>query len=143
MKKETIVAIFLGIGLGIIVALVIIVQSKRQEITKAKTLNEAGKITPKVTVQNLQFQSLEVTAPEDKIIVGSSSVVIKGKAIKDALIVIQSPVKDLVFKNIKEEFSQEFPLALGENVIRIAVYPKDPSIRSQEKELRVYYLDEK
>jgi len=143
MKKETVVAIFLGIILGVIVALVIITQSRQQEISKAKPITPGGNITPTVAIVNSEQQSLEISAPQDKSIVSTDSVTIKGRAYKDALIIIQSPVKDLALKNQKTEFSTDFPLALGENVIKIVVYPKDPSIRSQEKELRVYYLDEK
>jgi len=69
-------------------------------------------------------------------------VVIKGKAAKDSLIVIQSPVQDIIIKNDKEEFSATMSLAIGENVIHISVYPKDQQGKGQEKELRVYYLDE-
>ncbi len=58
------------------------------------------------------------------------------------MIIIQSPIKDLVFKNDKEQFSTDFPLALGENVIRIGAYPQDKLLRSQEKELRIYYFSE-
>ncbi len=56
--------------------------------------------------------------------------------------VIQSPIKNLVFKAEKDQFSVNFPLALGENIIRITIYPQDKKIPQQEKELRVYYLKE-
>jgi len=42
----------------------------------------------------------------------------------------------------KEDFTVDMPLALGENVISLTLYPKNSQGRSQQKELRIYYLDE-
>ncbi len=56
---------------------------------------------------------------------------------------MQSPIKQLVQKLDKDDFIvPAFPLSLGENTIRVSLYPKDAQIPSQEKELKIYYLDE-
>jgi hypothetical protein len=143
MKKESFIAVFLGILLGLGVATVMIIKSRDQNTTKNKPLTTNNSPTPTVSISNLQMQGLEISSPVDGGIVNSATIKINGKAAKQALIVIQSPIKDMVVQNEGTDFSYDFPLALGENVIKIAVYPKDQSIRSQEKELRVYYLDEK
>ncbi len=143
MKKETVIAIGLGILLGIGVALFLVARSKQEEINKTKPITTHSNITPTVAITNVQIQGLEVDQPEDGSIVTKDTVTIKGKASKNSLIVIQTPIKDITLQVDKEQFSSELSLALGENVIRITVYPKDQSLRTQEKELRIYYLDEK
>jgi hypothetical protein len=139
MKKEAIVAIVFGIVLGSILGIVLILKNKEQQLAKSKTITplEKGKMTSQAT--NVVSQ-LEVTEPGDKSIVYKNTIIIKGSFTKNSLIIIQSPIKDLVFKNDKEQFSVDLPLALGENVIRTSAYPQDKKLRSQEKELRVYYF---
>lgn len=142
MKKETVIAIFFGIIFGALVALVLLVKNKEFQFAKTKTIapiEKIKKLSKKVVVN---LKSLEILEPQDGAIFNAETVRIKGKANKDSLIIIQSPIKDLVFKNEKEQFSIIFPLALGENVIKITAHPKDTSARSQETELHIYNLDE-
>lgn len=139
MKKETLIAIIFGVGLGVILAVVFIMQSKENQLTKAKPINNLSKtVTPKLKM--VTTPTLEISEPTDNLIVDSNSINIKGKANKNALIVINSPIKDMVFKNEKEEFKVNFPLALGENVIQLTVYPDDKTGSSINKTLQVYYL---
>lgn len=141
MKKEGIIAIILGVVFGIIMAVVMISKTKEKQLEKLKPLSN---IKPSLTIspKEIQTQSLEILNPQDNTIINAKAITIKGKTNKDSLIVIQSPIKDMAFKNKAENFSMDFPLAMGENVIQIVVYPKDNQIRSQERVLRVYYLDE-
>ncbi len=142
MKKESTVAIVLGICLGLIVALVLILKSKQPDLSKTKSIQQM-QITPTISIKNdTQFQTLEVIQPSDNLILSTGSVTIKANVAKNSLVVIQSPLKDMELSIDKSSFSQDFPLALGENVIRITVYPKDQKMRTQEKLLRIYYLDE-
>ena len=139
MKKETLIAIIFGVGLGVVLAVVFIMQSKENQLTKAKPINNLSKtVTPKLKM--VTTPTLEISEPTDNLIVDSNSINIKGKANKNALIVINSPIKDLVFKNEKEEFKVNFPLALGENVIQLTVYPDDKTGSSINKTLQIYYL---
>ena len=142
MKKETVIAIMLGIAFGVVVAVVMVVKTKDQQIDKVKPMNSTLHITPTISVNNTQFQPLQITAPETGVIVDKNSVLITGKASKDALLVIQSPIKTMVMKITSESFSADFPLAFGENVITVSEYQKDTQAVAQEKELKIYYLDE-
>lgn len=142
MKKETIIAIFLGIMFGIIVAMVMISKNKEKEMEKSKPITTNITSSPIITLPVAKFQNFEIIEPKDGLIFNKKNIVIKGKAVAGSLIVIQSPIKEVVLKNIKEDFTVDFPLALGDNVIRVSVYPKDTQIRAQEKELHIYYLDE-
>lgn len=142
MKKESIAAIIFGILLGGVLAVALITKNKQTQLEKSKTIAPTEKPIQSPEQSNLKFQPLEIVAPQDGIIVDKNETTISAKATKDSLVVIQSPIKDLVFTNEKVQFEVKFPLALGENVIRIAIYPKDSKLRSQERELRVYYLKE-
>lgn len=140
MKKEAIIAMIFGIFLGGIFAVVIILKNKQiqQEKSKTITVNEKSDLPQKLASVNLQ--SLEILEPKDNIIVYKNEIIISGKGPKDFLLIVQSPIKDLVFEIKKDQFSINYPLTLGENVIRIVLYPKDKKMRIQEKELRIYYL---
>lgn len=140
MKKETIAAISFGILLGVVGAFVMI--SKAKQIGSGKTSINNSKTNTASSAAKLEIKSLEVKSPTNQSRSNKNSTTIKGKTNKNSLILIQSPIKELAFKNVKEDFSTSFPLALGENIITVTVYPKDPQIPPQQKVLKVYYLDE-
>jgi len=142
MKKETLIAIFLGIFFGAVLGFFLILKNKEIQINKNKAIAPTGVETKSLKQTEINFQALEVSEPNDSSITDKNSVFLKGKVTKNSLILIQSPIKDIVFRNEKEEFQIEFPLALGENVIKIVAYPKDKQLNIQEKELKVYYLKE-
>lgn len=139
MKKEATIAIVFGIILGSILAIFLIAKNKERLLEKSKTITPLKK-NQTSQAKNGEVQQLEISEPGDKNIVYKNSISIKGSFTKNSLIIIQSPTKDLVMKNDKEQFSTDFPLALGENVIRIGAYPQDKQLRSQEKEMRIYYF---
>lgn len=142
MKKETIIAILLGIIFGTIIAVVIVSKNKQTQLEKTKTIAPTINLESKASVTVAPVQPLEIMSPGDGQIFSKNSVTIKGKTYKGSLIVIQSPIKDIVISNAQENFSVDFPLVNGENAIRISVYPKDKQIKSQEKELKIYFLNE-
>lgn len=141
MKKEAIIAIVFGIVLGSILAIFLIAKNKERLLEKSKTITplEKDQISQ---AKNSGAQQLEISEPGDKNIVYKNLITIKGSFTKNSLIIIQSPIKEVVLKNNNEQFSVDLPLALGENVIRIGAYPQDKQLRSQEKEMRIYYFSE-
>jgi hypothetical protein len=141
MKKETIVAVIFGLLFGSVVAIFISFKSKDIELAKNKVIAPPKEKISSPNSSGTGVQSLELTEPADRAIVENNIIHLKGTAIKDSLIVIQSPIKDLVINNKQEKFDLEFPLALGENSIKIAVYPKEKQFRSQEKFIKVYFID--
>ncbi len=140
MKKETSIAIFFGVLLGLIVAVVIVLRLRQFE--GQKPIPAEGQITPKIMAKNAELQPLEITAPDQNLIVGQDSVTVKGKASKDSLLIIQTPIKDVAVKNSKGDFSVKVPLSLGENTIVVSAYPKGNQSNPQTKTLKVYYLNE-
>lgn len=141
MKKETIVAIFLGLLFGGILALVISFKNKEIQLTKSKIIAPPKEKNVSPNLSGTELQPLELTEPADKAIFESNIMRLKGTAAKDSLILIQSPIKDLAVQNLQEKFDLEFPLALGENSIKIVVYPKEKQFRPQEKSIKVYFID--
>lgn len=140
MKKEIGIAIFCGVLLGLVVAAVMI--SRIRTLENRRGLPGEAQISPAVKNLNAQLQTLEITEPKDQAVVLKNSVRIRGKTVKNSLIVIQTPIKDVLMNNKAETFSADVPLALGENVIVIASHPKGIQQSSQEKTIKVYYLDE-
>lgn len=142
MKKETVYAILLGVTFGVVLSLVMIFKTKDSQMGKSKPLTSEKKVVPTIQDSNLTAQTFKINEPQDRQIFNTKSISIKGVAEKDSVLIVQSPIKDIVFKVEKEEFSVDMPLALGENVISLTLYPKNSQGRSQQKELRIYYLDE-
>ncbi|MBI4004696.1 hypothetical protein HY358_01005 [Candidatus Roizmanbacteria bacterium] len=142
MKKETLIAIVLGVGLGIVVAVFLVIKNRQAQIQKSKPITTTLAASPTAVTSNSNVEVLTLLEPQDGIIVKTNKTIIKGTVAKDSLVIIESPIKNIIVKNAPEKLDVEFPLALGENIIHITVYPKDPKIASKEKVLKVFYLDE-
>jgi hypothetical protein len=141
MKKETIIAIGLGVFLGIAVGVAILLNTTRPNGESKVNTPELDLQKTAVAKQNesgaIRF---ELTGPENNSTVASNTITIKGNATKDSLLVIQSPLSNSVFKTKQDTFEVDFPLALGENVSNLTLYPKGSPNNYQEKTLRIYYL---
>lgn len=145
MKKETVIAVVLGIGLGVIVAITLVIRNRQIQIQNIKAISTGLRISPSaVTGSNKKDQAtvFEITNPADDAIVSTNSVNIKGKVAKGSVVVISSQVKVQVIKDAPEILNVDFPLALGENRITITAYPKEKNSVTREKQLHIYYLDE-
>ena len=141
MKKETSVAIVMGIVFGLVFSLLVIANTQKNQSVSQKTSTQ--KTRPVTTEQQTTTQPITILEPNDGAIITNQSVVIKGKTDKNSFIIIQTQVKDMSFTTKSEDFEYSVPLTLGENVIHISAYPKGSNGKIQEKELRVYYLGTK
>ena len=141
MKKETFLAIFLGVVFGFIFALIILGSISQSQLgEKTKSLLPQKKEPSILPAKPTSLKLLNITNPKNFLIIENDKVIIEGEVEKNSLIVIQSPIKDLVFQNKEEKFKVDFPLALGENVIKIVSYPQNRNLKTQEKTLFIYYL---
>lgn len=144
MKKETSIAIIFGLVLGGIVAFFIIFQNRNQQMQQSKAIGVTT-TTPTILPQKMNTDAsliLTVDEPTNNLIVTKNSVTIKGKAPKNALVVIESPIKDLSFTTASDSYSTSFPLALGENSISVSAYVKTQQEKIMQKLIKVYYLKE-
>ena len=135
------VAVFFGLLFGSIVAVFISFKSKDIELAKNKVIAPPKEKTSFPNTSVIEQQPLVLNEPADRTIVENSVIRLKGSAAKNSLIVIQSPIKELIINNKLEKFDLEFPLALGENSIKIVVYPKEKQFRPQEKFMKIYFID--
>jgi len=141
MKKETLIAIFLGIIFGFAFAFIILGNIYNNQLEeKENSFLIQKKETFISPVKTVLLKSLTINKPKDFLIVDSDKITIEGEVEKDSLIIIQSPLKDLIFQNKDEKFKINFPLALGENLIKIVAYPKNKNLKTQEKKILIYYL---
>ena len=140
MTKETVIAIVLVIILGAGIGAYVLFRTGNGEETKVIPVanDDEGKKVVK-TVVPIDQQLLEITSPKDKIVSTKNTIKITGKAQKNSLIVVQSPVDTEVFKTDAETFSTNFPLSRGENVISISVY--SDSSTPQEVILTIYFVE--
>lgn len=148
MTKESIIAIVLGLVLGVVVALAAVVYTvnvqKKQNTDMQKGAKEATSasalvpvtVPPTVTV----LRSLEIIAPQSGSTSPDKTTTIKGTAGKNTLVIVQSPIKTQILKTDKDGFSIDFPLALGENVITVSAY-HEGSVVPVQKKLYIYRLN--
>lgn len=135
MKKETTAAIVLGFFLGGIVALSFILSTKEKEVKTKKVI--PPKLTPTIKITPQKINLLEITKPSPNFITDKNRITLKGKTEKNSLIIIQSPTSEKAIKTKANNFSVEFPLSLGENLIKVTSYHKN---NSEQKTIKVYYL---
>ncbi len=136
MKKETLVAVFLGIATGVIIALFLIIQSQNKK-TEDKKLTTAL-ISPTVKLPTEEVLLFAVNEPENKFVSDKNTTTIKGKAPKGSLVVIHSATGEKVSELKTDSFAIDFPLSLGENVIKVTAYSNKDT---EEKTLTVYYIE--
>lgn len=139
MKKESLIAVFLGIAAGIGIALWV-VKGARQSNDNSKKVVDESQITPSITVSNFVTEPLLISSPEDGSVVESDTVTIKGRAPKGSLLIIQSSSDEVIVEHEEENFSEELALTAGANEIVITSYTKNtvPEIKS----MIVYYPGE-
>lgn len=135
MKKESFIAVALGVGAGVTIAILLITNSKNAGTDGKKVISPT--VTPKVTIEQKEVFSISIKSPKNNSSTTKNSVIIEGEAPKDSLIVITSAAGDKTFKTDKATFSTDFPLALGENAIYIAAYNQK---NSATKTLKIYNL---
>jgi len=142
MKKESAVAVVFGIALGAFLAISIISKNKEKQLEKTKTIAQSIKTVSITPLVKSVPQTIEITEPANNSVLIEKTVTVKGKAPKNSLVIIQSPIKEISLKNNATDFSIDLPLALGENSIEITVYPSDKQMKPYNKELKIYYFDE-
>ena len=128
MKRETIVAIILGIAAGIGIGLFVIIQSREVASENDVILDE---LSPTTTIKTEEIDPLLIKSPEDESVTTSDTITLTASYTKDCLVVIQSLSEEIVFTNEDGgEFKREITLIPGENDIRVTAY-SDNSVDSR------------
>lgn len=123
MRKEVLVAIFIGIVLGTVVAFGI---WRANFYLSPKQVNKTEQI-PTPEVQQVAISSgLVITQPEENSVISTESVVVKGSTNPNSTIVITSNSDGtIVDAGSDGSFEQEINLEGGPNQIDITSYDKD------------------
>lgn len=135
MKKETIVAVFLGIATGVVIALFLIINSQNNKGDKKVV---SALISPTVQLSTTEAMTFSISEPENKFVTDQKTITIKGKAPKNSLVVAHSGSGERIQQLTSDNYELDFPLSLGENSIKVTVYFNK---ETEEKVLTVYYLD--
>lgn len=135
MKKETIIAIILGIIAGISIAGVVIINSRSSSKADGNVILDG--VSPTLAVNRNETSPLLISEPETEAVVDTQTVLLKGSGPENALIIIQSPSQEYTFKNVKTNFSQKLELIPGENAIRVTSYDKK---NVDSRSLVIYYV---
>ncbi len=139
MNKESIIAIILGLTLGIAVAVGAVYytvqkqKSANSEASATKTGTASASMTVSIPPTVTVLQSLVIERPQSGIVTKEKTMGVTGKKGKQALLVIQSPIHTETQFTETGSFSSDFPLALGENTITISAYYAGVAIPVQKK----------
>lgn len=86
--------------------------------------------------------TLEITAPDDELLVFNSNLIINGKTLPKLNVLISSATEDLVVESKSDgSFTADLTLALGVNEISIVVFDEKGSIREIKR--TIFYSKEK
>ena len=138
MKKETTIAVGMGIIFGLVFSFLVITKTQKNQSVSQKSVQQ--KTRPVTTDQQTTTQPISISEPNDGAIISEASVNLKGKIDANSFVIIQTQIKDFSFTTKTNSFEYSVPLTLGENVIHLSAYPKGSTGKVQEKELHVYYL---
>src|SRR3990167_9439134 len=120
MKKETTIAIILGVITGVVMAILIILNSNKTSKPSNNMLQPS--ISPLVQFNTKKGSPLLITSPANKLISSSSSITITGSCAKNALLVFQSASFESAIKTDASSFSTPVTLKTGENKFKITQY---------------------
>jgi hypothetical protein len=116
MRKETLIAIILGIAAGIGIAFFLVHQSGNSPKNNNVILD---KITPTVAIDTSEIEPLIIQSPESGLVTNKSDIELTIAAPKESLIVIQSLIQEITLKNSQRSVTQKIKLVPGENIIKI------------------------
>ncbi len=138
MKKETVIAISMGIVFGLAFSFIVILNTQKNK--KVTQKQQTQKKVAADVIKNVAVEPLVITSPENAVAVDKKEITIKGSTEKGSFVVVQTQITDLTATAVDGNFSVKVPLALGENIIHVSSYPKGTIGKVQEKEIKIYYL---
>ncbi len=134
MRKEVIVAVLLGLSLGLVIAFGVYTANQAIKEKKVKQTVEVVQTSPSPSPQI----SLILESPENNLVVSKNKVKINGRSAKDAVIAIFSNETELFTQADNEGFfSATFPLVAGSNKIKVKSI--DDQNKQEEKEIMIVY----
>lgn len=136
MKKETIFAIILGVLTGVIMAVLIIVNSNKNTFFTPDTTLTNPSISPSIKFNTKKINPLLITNPANNVIFNHAKIKITGTCSKNAFLLLQSDSTEIALKTSASTFSIPYTLKTGENTIKITQYVDKTS---DSREITIYY----
>lgn len=125
MNRETIIAILLGFTGGILVAFLLVTvpkklpQLKKEDNSPTPTQNQPEN-------SQLTDNKLEITTPENGIVVEGEEIEISGTSKANTHIVVSGPSEDIVVTSDENgKFSAKLSIYEGENLFTVTSYPEN------------------
>lgn len=116
MRKEAIIAILLGVGLGLVFTFGVYTANQAVKDKKTEQTVQVVETSPSPSPR----AGFTIDAPENNIVVDKDEVEISGETQPDAVIVAYSEGKEAFAQADEDgEFSFDFPLVSGSNTIVI------------------------
>lgn len=140
MRKEFIIAIISGIGIGLLVAFGIWRANWAMKV-KENDVKVGAENTTQTQINANGNSQLTITQPEEYDVITSSPVKVIGISKPDSFLVISGENEDYIIKTSEDgSFEQDIELTGGLNEIIIANSEDDD--RAQTKSLRIVYSTE-
>lgn len=134
MRKEVLVAIILGITLGLVIAFGV----WRANLALAPRRQVSTQTQPSPTPPAFE---LVITTPEDETVVADATIDVSGKTESGATVIVQYEEGAVtVLADASGSFSQEIELVAGANTITVSAFAQDGE--GIEKTLTVVYSTE-
>lgn len=135
MRKEKVILSFVAALVGILVAGIAFYfyqSTKEVSLPDIETMVEEEKdATPTPTLSPKDKDGLTITKPNDEAVVEDASITFTGKAPKDSIILVVSDTDSvLAVASSKGEFSADFQLAKGVNIIHFTAFLPDGKEKS-------------
>ncbi len=133
MKKEVIIAILIGFGIGLLITVGIHATRKKD----TGVLNPVADITPTIAPNNEHH--VEIISPLENSLQSSPNLLIKGQTTPDSSIILQTEqTYQIKIADSSGAFEADFPLSFGPNQITLTSY--DPTGASATFVLETTYL---
>lgn len=139
MRKEVLIAIIIGFGLGLVITFGIWRANKAlKETVSSKQEVPEKKVEEMITPTPAKEAGLSFTSPENNSISNKDKIVVSGKSTPEAVIVVLYQDGEKILEADKEgNFSTEITLVGGSNEIKVSSFGKDGS--ESAKTLTVVY----
>ena len=136
MRKEVLIAIIIGFGLGLVITFGI--WTANQALKKSATTEETPPAVEEPVASPAPELSLLITSPEDNSISTEEKIEVSGQAVPKAIVVVLYQEGEKILEADETgNFSTEISLVGGENQITVSAYDEEGNEIS--KNLTVVY----
>jgi len=132
MKKEVLIAIIIGFGLGLVITFGIWTANKALKEAAPSTTGEEEQEEVAAEPTPVPALDLMITSPEDNTLSDKEIIEVSGRTVAEAIITIIYPDGETILEADQDgDFSTEISLIGGDNQIKISAFDKEGERVSQ------------